>query len=94
VIAQYIVVGYWVFSCAFLGHHGPLVLSNYCFEEIFVDVISNNVAIFNMSIDEKVVTLVPSESFSKENITKEKNGMNCSFQDLWAAKFPWVEFVL
>jgi hypothetical protein len=46
-----------------------------------------------MSIDEKVVTLVPSESFSKENITKEKNGMNSSFQDLWAAKFPWVEFV-
>jgi hypothetical protein len=84
-----------VFSCGFVGHHGPLVLlSNFCFEEIFVDVISNNVTIFNMSIDEKVTTLVPSESFSKENITKGKNGMNCSFQDLWATKFPWVEFVL
>jgi hypothetical protein len=37
---------------------------------------------------------VPPESFSKENIMKEKNEMNCSFQDLWATKFPWVEFVL
>jgi hypothetical protein len=35
-----------------------------------------------MSIDEKVATLVPPESFSKENIMKEKNEMNCSFQDL------------